>query len=534
MLLVLKELKAAEELSKNPNANGSTAKISPPAASDSDSDGEEFNSYINTIKQNNSDDFGYNYVQNITGFSILGVVTEDNIPNYGVMKETEFIADKSCIVCPEEDMDLEALSEHYCYEHTITFTETYEDDLETFQRMAIKYPGESISWKLYSNQNSNQSSGEEQEISDFESLFDLPPLNKSGSNTDDSSSEKHSKSQGNKSGSSSDSSSSTKSSRSRGNKKSKSRGSRDIESLRTQVTSQKNFFEKELSSSLKQMEEKMSENQTKKEKDDEKIASGIEKISTSLVTIADNQSALIKQNKHFENVLASNAASIKEKDEENEKKELRTLEYLETVEGRLLKMENALHAFQEGQKPIENCITPKQTEPEVTEDSITVQKSQINIMDSLDKSQLEKVPEPSTNESVVSMDTVEIPKVSGKRSIKISKLKKKKNKLRMIKLKKENRKIPEEKKEQAPQNFMSLLFNFLINFTNGMFTLLNNIISSPTGIIWGIMFLLALFAIKIQAEDTNESSIIHQSPNDLFLSNSNSNITQLKLSLIHI
>jgi hypothetical protein len=68
------------------------------------------------------------------------------------MKETEFIADKSCIVCPEEDMDLEALSDHYCYEHTITFTETYEDDLETFQRMARTYPGESIPWQRQKEQ----------------------------------------------------------------------------------------------------------------------------------------------------------------------------------------------------------------------------------------------------------------------------------------------------------------------------------------------------------------------------------------------
>merc|ERR1712055_1282931 len=171
-----------------------------PAISESDSDGEEFNSYINTVKTNNSEDFGYNYVQNIAVFSINDVVTADNLPNYGVMKETESIADKSCIVCPEENMDLEALSEHYCIEHTITFTETYEDDLETFQQMAIKYPGESLSYA----QQDYRSSGEEQQVSDFETWFDQPSQTKSGS--------------------SSDSSSSIKSSRIRGNKKAKSKG----------------------------------------------------------------------------------------------------------------------------------------------------------------------------------------------------------------------------------------------------------------------------------------------------------------------
>ena len=188
--------------------------------------------------------------QCVAGFSILGVVTEDNIPNYAVMKETEFIADKSCIVCPEEDMDLEALSEHYCYEHTITFTESYEDDLETFQKLAKMNPGES----RFFAQNSSQSSGEDQITSDIEALYYNTPRSKSGSSSDGSSSDKKSKLQENKSGSSSDSSSSVKSSSSRRYKKSKSKGSRDLESLKSQVTSQKVFIENELISSHKQME----------------------------------------------------------------------------------------------------------------------------------------------------------------------------------------------------------------------------------------------------------------------------------------
>merc|ERR1712055_503967 len=62
----------------------------------------------------------------------------------------------------------------------------------------------------------------------------------------------------NKSGSSSDSSSSLKSSKSRGNKKGKSKGSRDHDSLRTQLISQKSFYEnkfKEMDSSFKKMSE---------------------------------------------------------------------------------------------------------------------------------------------------------------------------------------------------------------------------------------------------------------------------------------
>merc|ERR1712173_260184 len=178
---------------------------------------------------------------------------------------------------PEENMDLEALSEHYFYEHTITFMETYEDDLETFQEMARKHPGDS---KLYENMSpGNNSSGEEQ-ISDLDTFFDTP-----------------------KTGSSSDSSSSIKSSRSKGNKKSKSKGSRDIESIRTQMISQKSLNEnkfKEVDSSFKVME-KILENQTK----------GFEKLDTSLAEVAKNESINLESIKSIENTLASNEAKVK-------------------------------------------------------------------------------------------------------------------------------------------------------------------------------------------------------------------------------
>merc|ERR1712030_101984 len=99
--------------------------------------------------------------------------------------------------------------------------------------------------------------------------------------------------------------------------------------------------------------------------------------------------------------------------------------------------------------------------------------------------------------------------------------------LKMLNIKKKNNeKSPEEKKEQVPQNFMSLLFNFLINYTNCMFSFLNNITSNPIGLVWGILILLALFAHKGMAADTNESSITHQSPINLFLNSSNFSITQ--------
>merc|ERR1711984_74845 len=123
---------------------------------------------------------------------------------------------------------------------------------------------------------------------------------------------------------------SVKSSSSQRNKKSKSKGSRDIESLKSQVMSQKNLLENEISSSQKQMasiNKNISENQIKQESDNKNIASGIKNISTSLVTIADNQST-------FEKALASNAEALKEKKKNDKKKDERTIKYLGAVDER--------------------------------------------------------------------------------------------------------------------------------------------------------------------------------------------------------
>ena len=70
-------------------------------------------------------------------------------------------------------------------------------------------------------------------------------------------------------------------------------------------------------------------------------------------------------------------------------------------------MENVLQTFQEGQKPMENSIPPNQTETEVIGDSNAVQKTQVNNTDSSVKPQLETVPEPSNNQTNVSIDTVQ-------------------------------------------------------------------------------------------------------------------------------
>merc|ERR1712030_71253 len=219
--------------------------------------------------------------------------------------------------------------------------------------------------------------------------------------------------------------------------------------------------------------EKISENQTKKEAKDKKIMSEIEKIANNqsalidqykhiiatnatvakekdledkkiisgIEKIANNQSALADQYKHMENIIATNTTVAKEKEEKDKK-------YVDALEGRLSKMENILQTFQEGQKPIEICTTPKQTESEVIEGSITVQKPQVNNADSSDKPQLEKVIEPSTSQSSIIMNTVENVNTSGTGSIKINRLKKHKYKQRIVKKKKKKKKMEKKKKKK--------------------------------------------------------------------------------------
>merc|ERR1711984_46855 len=153
---------------------------------------------------------------------------------------------------------------------------------------------------------------------------------------------------------------------------------------KSQVTSQKVFIEKELSSYHKHIEsinEKISENQNKNEVTDKKIVSAIEKIANEQSALAgqykhienikatnatvatqkdledkkivsviekidNNQTALADQYKHIENIIATNATVAKEKEEQDKK-------YVVALEGRLTKMENILQTIQEGQIPIE-------------------------------------------------------------------------------------------------------------------------------------------------------------------------------------
>ena len=86
-----------------PSTPTATAQIKPPAPADSDSDNEEI---AEAIFDMNSQDTEFGYRDNVAVFSTDRVVNEETIPKYEELKETEFVADKQCIICQKGNMDL--------------------------------------------------------------------------------------------------------------------------------------------------------------------------------------------------------------------------------------------------------------------------------------------------------------------------------------------------------------------------------------------------------------------------------------------
>ena len=544
--ITFKQLREIEEKKSAPKAEEATAKISPPTVSDSDSEEERMNSILQTMTQNNCEDFGYNYANNIAGFSILGVVTEDNIPSYELLKEKGPAYDNNCIICPEEDMDLEGLTDHYLNDHTIIFTEEYEDDLETFQDKAIQFPGYTRTIKTHEN----GSSSEEQEGYRTSEIDEYYGWNKVESAPDSSSSIKSSRSKrsAQKTGSSSDSSSSTSSSRSNGKKKSKSKASRDHESLRLQFNSQRTLFEnkfKEMDSSLRTMSEineKILANQVKEEEVKTTNKHNFKELKSSLTQLNKvNEEILAKQKeikgnndhsaeiktikdtlakkqdhsieiKAIKDTLATNDMKTKNKEKSDKRKEFRTLKYLGAVDSRLSSLENGQQKNQEGQEPLKIGNPPNQIITKAIEDPIAVQKSQVKNNELVKNSQSEKVSEASTSQTSENQNTIHPDRKSNKRSIKVSHLKEQRYKSKMLRIK--ERKVQQKKKEEVPQNFMSHLFNLFNSCFKGIFSLLNNIFTSKYGTTWGILFILFTMALKIQAADIHGSNISQLASND--------------------
>ena len=193
--VTFKQLKEAK-----PSTPTATAQITTPAPADIDSNTDEIAQIFSEMHTQN-DEFGYR--GNVAGFSIDRVITEETIPNYEVLKETEFVADKSCIICLKSNMDLNGLSLHIQLYHGLTFNdEGNNDPLDYWEICANDWDEEGLIYSDSDKERVEQSDEEQQIILDT-SLFDKKSF-----------SERHSNS-------SSDSSSSVKSSKSKSRKKSR-------------------------------------------------------------------------------------------------------------------------------------------------------------------------------------------------------------------------------------------------------------------------------------------------------------------------
>merc|ERR1712030_140663 len=172
------------------------------------------------------------------------------------------------------------------------------------------------------------------------------------------------------------------SSRSRRNKKTKSKDSRDLESIRSQLKTQNSFNEtkfKEMESFVeqtKQTTKRVLENQLKPNKEKLVLESSLLKIESTLTTIVNSSNAHQESIKSIEAAMASTAKKEEEKTEKERKKDLRTLKYFGTFEERLSSVEKALQSQQVCQNHVENTIPPNQTNTKVSQDFIAVQKTE--------------------------------------------------------------------------------------------------------------------------------------------------------------
>ena len=134
--ITFKELK---ELS--PSTTAATARVNSPA---SDSDSEDITQAMTRMNtQSESEEFGFSentLSAKIASFTINRVINKETFPKWSVLKKTEFVKDKSCIICFKSDMNQVDLSKHIERKHLLSFDEDdiIADELEDWIYVAKK------------------------------------------------------------------------------------------------------------------------------------------------------------------------------------------------------------------------------------------------------------------------------------------------------------------------------------------------------------------------------------------------------------
>jgi hypothetical protein len=187
-----------------PSTPTATAKVTSPTFIESDS--EDINQAMNRVINNSdNEEFGFNehtLNENIATCTVNRVINLDTFPKYHILKETEFVKDKSCIICFKSDLNLEELTAHMMRHHDLSFYEddVIEDEIDEWIYVTNKWDTEGCVYESAVEVEPYDGS-EDQVDSDVMNHFYPPSSNEkknSGSNSDSSSGSSSSKKKKNK------------------------------------------------------------------------------------------------------------------------------------------------------------------------------------------------------------------------------------------------------------------------------------------------------------------------------------------------
>merc|ERR1712030_160144 len=116
-----KDLKERES-----GANTATAQIKVPPTVNSESEGDEF---FNAHYVANSAPVDQTFYEEnmVAEFKLEIVITKDTIPKWSELSKTAMVADKECIICLKENMDIDDLTIHYSDKHELAFFNPKEE-----------------------------------------------------------------------------------------------------------------------------------------------------------------------------------------------------------------------------------------------------------------------------------------------------------------------------------------------------------------------------------------------------------------------
>ena len=151
-----------------PSAPASTARVTSPAPADSDS--EDITHAMNRVNTHFvGEEFGFdNYTldANVATFTVNRVINKETFPKYNIMKQTEFVKDKSCVMCFKSDMNLYELSRHMERKHSLTFEEDdiIQDELDDWIYVAEKWNTQGLVYVESDNESIESYHGEQQPL----------------------------------------------------------------------------------------------------------------------------------------------------------------------------------------------------------------------------------------------------------------------------------------------------------------------------------------------------------------------------------